>query len=229
MNISPAFHNLIITVLAFIYVFAVVGIMDFAVKKKGFPQDVSRKIVHIAAGSWLIFWLFYDASHWTKYLNIAPAFLWTILLLFKGFTAKPDDEAVRTMTRTGERRELLKGPLFFTIVMSVMGTFFYYQPIAVTSMGILAWGDGLAPVIGRRFGNRKFKILSEKTLEGSLTFLIFGFFGALLFNLILLGEVNFINIMVLVISAAIIEAASPSNLDNILIPVVCILIDILVI
>jgi dolichol kinase len=181
-------------------------------------------VVHIAAGSWLIFWVFYDPSHWTKYLNIAPAFVWTILLLIKGFTAKPDDEAVKTMTRTGDRRELLKGPLFFTIVMNIMGTFFYYHPIAITSMGILAWGDGLAPVFGKRFGNHKFKILAEKSLEGSLAFLVFGFLGALIFNWLLIGEINFVLIAVLTVISGIAEMVSPSNSDNFIIPAVCIVI-----
>lgn len=71
---NPFLYNIIIAFLGIVYVFAVVGIMDTVVKKVSFPQDISRKIVHIAAGSWLIFWLFFDDSHWSKYLNIAPAF-----------------------------------------------------------------------------------------------------------------------------------------------------------
>jgi phytol kinase len=80
---NPVLNNIIVTVIGIFYVFSVVGIMDFAVKK-GFAQDISRKIVHVAAGSWLIFWPLYNQSGWTKYLNITPALIWTILLLIKG-------------------------------------------------------------------------------------------------------------------------------------------------
>jgi len=66
---SPELYNIFITVLGLVYVFGIVGLMDYAVKK-GLAQDISRKIVHIAAGSWLIFWPLYDSTHWTKYLNI---------------------------------------------------------------------------------------------------------------------------------------------------------------
>lgn len=83
---NPVLQNIIVTIGGLVYVFGVVAIMDFAVKK-GFPQDLSRKVVHIAAGSWLIFWPLYNPDHWTKYLNITPALIWTILLLIKGFTA----------------------------------------------------------------------------------------------------------------------------------------------
>lgn len=220
---TPLIYNSLIAILSIIYVFAVVGIMDFLVKKKNFPQDISRKLVHIAAGSWLIAWLFFDDLHWSRYFNIAPAFIWTVLLLLKGFTASSDDEAVKTMTRTGDRRELLKGPLYFTVVMCLMGTVYYKTPIALTAMGILGWGDGLAPVVGKRFGKHKFFILSEKSIEGSLAFLIFGFFGALLFNLFFYESIDIGFILAMAILATFVEAVSPKDLDNLLIPLSIIL------
>jgi phytol kinase len=217
---SPILNNIIITVISVIYVFAAVAIMDFAVKK-GFPQDLSRKVIHIAAGSWLIFWIFYDQTHWTKYLNIAPAIIWSALLLLKGFTARPDDEAVKTMTRTGDRKELLKGPLYFTLVMNLMGTFFFYTPFAITSMGLLGWGDGLAPVFGKKFGKHPYKVFAVKTIEGSVAFLIFGIFGASLFHLLLSGSIPITDILFCAVITTIIEAVSPRDIDNLLIPLAC--------
>ena len=214
---NPVLNNAVITLLSFIYVFGVVGLMDFAVKK-GLSQDISRKIVHIAAGSWLLFWPLFDQSHWTKYLNISPALLWTFLLFIKGFTAKPDDQAVKTMTRTGDRKELLRGPLYFTLVMNVMGTVFFYSVGAIISMGFLSWGDGLAPVIGQKYGRHKYKILSEKSVEGSIAFLIFGILGCIIFSIILLGTININFILIASIIATLVEASSPSNWDNILVP-----------
>lgn len=218
---DPIIQNLLVTLLGLVYVFSVVGIMDFAVKK-GFPQDISRKIVHISAGSWLIFWPLYDLTHWTKYLNITPAFIWTILLLIKGFTAKPDDKAVKTMTRTGDRRELLKGPLFFTLVMNLMGTLFLYSPVALTSMGFLGWGDGLAPVFGKRFGKLKFTFLSEKSVEGSIAFLIFGLIASILFNYFFFQRVDLMLLFICAGLTTLVEALSPKDMDNILIPLACI-------
>lgn len=191
--------------------------MDLAVKK-GFPQDLSRKVVHVAAGSWLIFWLAYDSSHWTKYLNITAAFIWTILLLVKGFTAKPDDKAVKTMTRTGDRRELLRGPLYFTLVMDLLGTVFYSTPFALTAMGFLTWGDGLAPVVGSRYGKHAYKVFSNKTIEGSITFFVLGLAGAVLFNMLFGKSINLEFMLLCAVVATIVEGISPRDLDNILIP-----------
>lgn len=214
---SPALFNILITIASLVYVFGVVALMDLAVKK-GFPQDLSRKVVHVAAGSWLVFWLLYDSSDWTKYLNITASFLWSILLLQKGFAARPDDQAVKTMTRTGDRRELLRGPLYFTIVMNLLGTAFYATPFALTAMGFLTWGDGLAPVVGTRFGRHHYKIFSNKTAEGSLTFFVLGLLGAALLNLLFGFQINFEFMVLCAVIATIVEGVSPKDLDNLLIP-----------
>lgn len=217
---SPFPQNIVVSIITLAYVFIVVGVMDFFVKK-GFPQDLSRKVVHIAASSWLISWYFIDFSHWSMYFNILPAFVWFVLLIQKGFFAGPDDEAVKTMTRTGDRRELLRGPLYFTIVMMIMGTFFIGTEFAVISMAILGFGDGLAPVIGKRYGKLKFYILSEKTVEGSITFLFFAIVGSILYSQVLLGDFNISLILKMTITSFLIEAISPKDVDNLLIPVVC--------
>lgn len=214
---SPVLFNILITVGSLVYVFGVVALMDLAVKK-GFPQDLSRKVVHVAAGSWLIFWLFYDSSHWTKYLNITAAFIWTIFLLVKGFTAKVDDKAVKTMTRTGDRSELLRGPLYFTLVMNLLGTVFYSTPFALTAMGFLTWGDGLAPVVGTRYGKHSYKVFSNKTIEGSITFFVLGLAGAVLFNMLFGNSINLEFMLICAALATVVEGISPRDLDNILIP-----------
>ena len=127
------------------------------------------------------------------------------------------------MTRTGDRKELLKGPLFFTIVMDIMGTIFFYQPVAMTSMGLLGCGDGLAPVFGKKYGKHKYNIVTEKRIEGSLAFLIFGIFGAAVFHLILSGEVEITKLMLCAVVATIVEALSPKDIDNFLIPITCLI------
>jgi phytol kinase len=220
---NPVINNVIVTICGILYVFSVVSIMDFAVKK-GFPQDLSRKIVHVAAGSWLIFWPLYDQSDWTKYLNITPALIWTVLLLIKGFTAGPNDQAVKTMTRTGDPKELLKGPLYFTLVMNLMGTVFFYSPFALTSMGLLGWGDGLAPVFGKRFGKHKYNLYAEKSIEGSIAFFIFGFLAAIVFQFLFFNTVDIKLIFICAVLTTFIEAISPKNLDNVFIPVACFLV-----
>ncbi|MDX2129499.1 MAG: phosphatidate cytidylyltransferase [Chloroherpetonaceae bacterium] len=218
-GISPLWNNVLFCTITFIYVFSLVALMDFLVKRYGLPQDISRKITHIGAGTLIIFIPFFDDGHWTKYLNVGIYVLWIVLLTLKGLTAGPDDEAVRTMTRTGNPHELLKGPLFFVIVGTICGTFFYKSFEGVVAMAVLGWGDGVAPLIGSRYGKMKYAILSPKSIEGSLSVFLFGFGAALFFVWwIIPTDFNLIRICFITLIATIAEAVSPKEVDNFLIP-----------
>jgi len=226
-GLDPLLWNIFATFLVFLYIMSIIKFMDFLVTK-GFPQDISRKIIHIAAGSWVVFWPIYYGAHWSYVLNIAVAFMWTVLFIVKGLTASPEDYAVKTMTREGNPKELLKGPLFFTLVMNTLGIFFFMQYSAVVTMAILGWGDGLAPLFGKYYGKHKYKLLGrEKTLEGSLGLFIFGIIGALILTLIVrpIGMpadfiLLFSSICIAALIGTIVEAVSPADVDNILIPLV---------
>jgi len=210
---------------------SIIKFMDVLVSK-GFPQDISRKIIHIAAGSWVIFWPLYYAAHISYVLNIAIALLWTVLFVTKGLTATPDDPAVKTMTRTGDPKELLRGPLFFTITMEILGIFFFMKFSAVAAMAVLGWGDGLAPLFGKYYGKHKYKLIGrEKTIEGSIGMFLFGYIGLLVLSLIVWPSGMPLNITQLLISgliisliATIVEALSPADVDNFIIPFVVVLI-----
>jgi phytol kinase len=223
LGVSPLVGNLLATVLTFIYVFGLVALMNFFVTSFGLPQDISRKITHIGAGSIIVFLPLYNDLHWSKYLNILIMVVWLILLIQKGFFANPDDEAVKTMTRTGDRRELLKGPLYFVIVSIICGTLFYKTFPGIVAIICLAWGDGFAPIIGSRYGKWKYKIFSDKSIEGSLTMFIFAFVASIFFVwLIIPSTLNINRILIIALAAMIIEGFSPKEIDNILIPITAI-------
>ncbi len=225
-GLPPILWNMFTTFIVFVYIMSIIKFMDFLVTK-GFPQDVSRKIVHVAAGSWVIFWPLFCAKDLSYVLNIAVAVLWTILFIVKGLTASSEDYAVKTMTRSGDPKELLRGPLFFTLVMEVLGVFFFMNYAAVVTMAILGWGDGLAPLIGKYYGRRKYKLLGrEKTIEGSLGMFLFGFLGSLILVFVVqpIGmpqsiESLILSILIACLIGTIVEAISPADIDNILIPI----------
>ncbi|NTU97001.1 MAG: phosphatidate cytidylyltransferase, partial [Chlorobiaceae bacterium] len=171
-SLPVVWHNALVTLMTFVYVFSVPPLMDYLVTNHGLPRDISRKITHICAGSTIIFLPLFIDGHWSQYLNVAIFAVWTLLLVQKGLFAADDDQAVKTMTRTGDKRELLKGTLYFVVVAMICGTLYYKRLEGVLAMAVLGWGDGLAPVIGTRFGKMKYHILSDKSIEGSLAFFV---------------------------------------------------------
>ncbi|ARV59896.1 phosphatidate cytidylyltransferase [Nostocales cyanobacterium HT-58-2] len=220
LGVSPLVGNLIATALTFVYVFGLVALLNYCVTKFGLPQDISRKITHIGAGSIIGFLPLYSDLHWSKYLNVTIFVVWIVLLVQKGLFAKPDDEAVNTMTRTGDRRELLKGPLYFVIVGTICGTLLYKTFPGIVAMAILGWGDGVAPMIGSYYGKLKYKILSNKSWEGSLSMFVFASAASVFFIwLIIPSQLNMSRILLLALLATIVEGCSPKEIDNILIPI----------
>ena len=225
--------------MALIYIQGIILLMERMVKAGKLSSDLSRKVIHIAAGSFIWIWLFIDTSDNFSYLfNIAVPLLFFFTFLYKGYRGSPDDKDVKTMSRTGDPRELLKGTLYFTIVMMIAGTIFYGTYVGFLMMAIVGWGDGLAPYIGKRWGSRTYKTFGrEKTLEGSLGVFLFSVVGSLIFFVLLgiiggidlgtgailpnpgVGIVEVIGVIIILgIVTMIVEALSPADIDNLLIP-----------
>ena len=237
---NPLIWNLAFGVIVLmIYVKGIIFLMEKLVNSGRLSSELSRKIIHVAAGSFIWAWLFMDPTDdWSYLFNIAVPFLFFLTFLYKGFRGSPDDPDVITMSRTGDPRELLRGTLYFTIIMMVAGTVLFGSYAGMLMMAIVGWGDGFAPYIGSRWGNHKYKTLGrEKSIEGSIGVLIFSIIGSMVF-LVILGIVGgpidasdavlrdpgenltviITVIVVLAIVAMVIEALSPADIDNILIP-----------
>ncbi len=212
--------NTVIGVVEIIYIFLVIGIMDKLVAK-GFPSDLSRKVIHIAAGSFVIFWPLFDPTHWSRYFCVAMPFIWVLLFLSKGLSNNTDDPAVKTMTRTGNPRELLRGPLMFALVMVIIGLWLFNRMSAVAALGMMTWGDGLAPYVGK-YGKAAYKTFgAKKTYLGSATVFLAGVIGSALM-MIITGVAAFgmpwKALLISGIVSMLVEAFSPRDVDNLLIP-----------
>lgn len=218
-SLSPVWHNALVTVLSFVYVFSVPPILDYLVSNHGLPRDISRKITHICAGSVIVFLPLFVDTDWSCYLNVSVFVVWAVLFFLKGLFAAEDDQAVKTMTRTGDRRELLRGTLYFVLVGIVCGTLYYKTFEGVLAMAVLGWGDGWAPIIGTRLGKMKYRVFSDKSVEGSLAFFAGSVTAALFFVWLIVPE-SFEpgKILLVALLATIVEGMSPKEFDNLIVP-----------
>jgi len=222
-SLPVLWHNVLIAFLSLIYVFSVPPLMDYLVTNHNLSRDISRKITHICAGTVIIFLPLFQDGHWSQYLNVSVYVIWALLFIQKGLFAADDDQAIKTMTRTGDRRELLKGTFYFVIVGIICGTVFYKELPGVLAMAVLGWGDGLAPIVGMKLGKMEYKVLCKKTVEGSLAFFAGSLLAGMFFVwLIIPAAFNLSAILIIALVATIVEGVSPKEVDNILIPVVVI-------
>ncbi len=218
-SLPLVWHNALVTLMTFAYVFSIPPLMDWMVSNHGLPRDISRKITHICAGSTIFFLALYREGDWSQYLNITVFAVWALLLVQKGLFAAADDQAVKTMTRTGDKRELLRGTLYFVAVAMLCGTVYYKQFAGVLAMAVLGWGDGLAPIVGTRFGKIRYKLVCDKSIEGSLAFFAGSFLAGLVFvHLIVPEAYDPVRIAIIAAVCTVVEGVSPKEVDNLLIP-----------
>lgn len=137
--------------------------------KYGVPE-LSRKFVHLSACSWLFFWPLFDSSHWGWRLNVTVPVVMSLRLLYKGAILKdPEDEDVRSMSRTSSPSELLYGPLQMTLVMTYVGLTKFMTPTGIIIMASLV-GDGMAAMVGIAYGRHKYRVPlgGDKSVEGTI-------------------------------------------------------------
>ena len=86
----------------------------------------------------------------------------------------------------------------------------------------MTWGDALAAILGRRYGQRKYSVLSStRSVEGSLAMLLFSWlatFLALLFLPPLGWQTSLLYSLALAVFATLVEALSPWHIDNLTVP-----------
>jgi len=150
---------------------------DYAAARGWVSSSLSRKIIHIGTGPiFVLCWLLF---------NNAPSARWLAAIVPLGITAQfalvglnviSDEQAVKAMSRSGERREILHGPLFYGIAF-VLLTLLYWKdsPIGITALMVMCGGDGLADIVGGRFGKGTLPWSPRKTWAGSLAVFLGGF------------------------------------------------------
>lgn len=150
---------------------------DFAAGRGWISSDLSRKIIHIGTGPlFVLCWLLFSDAPSARWLAALVPFAITAQFVLVGTGVIKDESAVRAMSRTGDRREILRGPLLYGIVFVAL-TLIYWKnsPIGIVALMLMCGGDGLADILGRRYGNAKLPWNKGKSVVGSLSV----FFGGL--------------------------------------------------
>ncbi|MFX0178000.1 MAG: diacylglycerol/polyprenol kinase family protein [Candidatus Hodarchaeota archaeon] len=225
--------DLIATFISLISVFLLVQINARIQKSGKVSTIVTRKLVHIFAGPiYIITWLLFTGNVFSHYFAVIVPTLFIIQFISIGTGKMKNESFVASMSRTGDPRELLKGTLYYAIIMAIITLVWFYVPLgdvhnlnptSLVVIGCLSGGDGLADIVGRKFGGvRKFGIKgSEKTLVGSLAMFLGSFLVSLILVLIFsLAATNLyiikliLPIIIISLVATIVEALSPKGIDN---------------
>ncbi|MEX2683446.1 MAG: diacylglycerol/polyprenol kinase family protein [Candidatus Sigynarchaeota archaeon] len=236
MSADPAV-NLLLMACSYAYGFIVIGIGRFLQRRLGKDASFTRKVIHLFAGysSFVVFWF-------------SPAFAWLAIIIGVSFTALlymarpagPLHAVFDSMARPDDRKAGgLGGPVYYAISLTVLTSIctfpllpqllpYFWIPASCLSMMFV--GDGIAPIIGKRWGKHVYGN-HGRTVEGSLAVFAGGFAGfaitlfiAICFatNQLVPGQIATVIIIGLVVSGinTAVEAISPSGYDNMTCPLV---------
>jgi phytol kinase len=145
--------------------------LDFAAHRGWIESRLSRKLIHILTGPlFVLCWLLFPDEFWyERWLAALVPLLFTVQFALIGLGVVKDEASVKAMSRSGDRREILKGPLFYGIIFVVMTLVFWKDsPIGMTALMLMCGGDGLADVMGRGLKSAPLPWSRGKTWFGSL-------------------------------------------------------------
>jgi phytol kinase len=200
-------------------------INDFAAHKGWISSRLSRKIIHIGTGPiFVLCWLLFPNTSTSRYIAALVPLAITLQFFLVGIGVLRDDSAVQAMSRTGDPREILRGPLYYGLIFIGCTVLFWYDsPIGIVALMLMCGGDGLADILGRNFGRSHIPWNPRKTLIGSLGM----FTGGLILSSIVIaiyGEIGIFsisfleilpNLIIISLAGTVVESLPIRDVDNI--------------
>ena len=222
------------TLITFAIAVLFLRLMDFIAQRGWIESRLSRKFIHIGTGPiFVLCWLMFPDLPISRWLAaLVPLFI-TAQFALVGTGILQDEAAVKAMSRTGDRREILRGPLLYGIVF-VLITLIYWKDslVGIPALMMMCGGDGIADIVGRRVRSPRLPWSPEKTLAGSLSVFAGGWLLTLLVFAIYVWAGTFsgpsgryvLPITWVALGAMLVESLSFKDVDNITVTAVSALI-----
>ncbi|CAO1944543.1 unnamed protein product [Urochloa humidicola] len=174
------YHDLGSTAVTAGVALALLKFFEELAKRGVFEQKLSRKLVHISVGLvFLLFWPLFSSATYAPFLAALAPGINIIRMFLLGTGLMKNEAMVKSMSRSGDYRELLKGPLYYaTTITFATSLFWRTSPIAIALVCNLCAGDGIADVVGRRLGKQKLPYNPNKSYAGSIAMAVAGFLAS---------------------------------------------------
>ncbi|KAJ8550790.1 hypothetical protein K7X08_000160 [Anisodus acutangulus] len=231
---NPVIGDLIATALSGGIALSMLRLWEETAKRRVFDQKTNRKLVHISIGLvFMLCWPMFSSGHQGAILAALIPGLNIIKMLLLGLGIWKDDATVKSMSRFGDHRELLKGPLYYALAITcACAVYWRYSPISIGLICNLCAGDGIADIVGRRFGKQKLPYNKNKSFAGSVAMATAGFLASIgylhyfsLFGYIEVSSKMVLGFLFVSLAAALVESHPLSSEldDNLTVPLISVL------
>jgi phytol kinase len=200
-------------------------LMDFFAHQGWIESRLSRKVIHIGTGPiFVLCWLLFPEVWYARWLAALIPFAITVQFALIGLGIMKDEASVKAMSRTGDPKEILRGPLYYGIMFVLLTLVFWKDsPVGMTALMIMCGGDGIADLVGRYFKSPKLFHSPQKSVAGSLGV----FFGGWLLSALMLAVYTALGIFagpfsrfllpvtVISVVATLVESLPQKDIDNV--------------
>ncbi|XP_061357682.1 probable phytol kinase 3, chloroplastic [Gastrolobium bilobum] len=178
---DPLVSDICATALSGVVALSILRLWQETAKRGLFDQKLNRKLVHISIGLvFMLCWPLFSTDNWASILAALIPGVNIIRMLITGLGIYKDEATVKAMSRFGDYRELLKGPLYYASTITLACIIYWRtSPISIAAICNLCAGDGMADVIGRRFGGKKIPYNKNKSYAGSIAMASAGFLASI--------------------------------------------------
>jgi phytol kinase len=170
--------------ISYVYAGGLLVLAEVVRRWRGYPQDFTRKIVHIGAGMW-VFGVLALFDNW--YIGIIPftSFIVINYFLWRYKVLGAMDAADST-----------PGTVYFALSISILFALFWRTDspndlgyVAAAGTMAMTWGDSMASLLGRRFGRHHYTVFGgTRSWEGSAAMLVAAFVAMFLTILLVPGS-----------------------------------------
>jgi len=218
--ISNAWLSMVVTLVLCIVWMRIINLLT---DRQVIGRSFSRKLIHIGTGPiFVLCWMLFPDKNISRYLAALVPFLIALQLFLVGKGKMQDRTSILAMATSGEKSELLKGPLLYGIVFVLITVFFWKSIHAVVALMILCGGDGIADIAGNRLKSPRLPWTKSKTVAGSISMFLGGILLVLAIivlvrgNFLIHSSVEDIILPLILISflATLVESFTPSDWDN---------------
>ena len=177
-------------------------------------SELVRKVVHIGTGNIVLLAWWMNIPGW---IGVSAGVFFAIVTL-----ASYRFQLLPRIDNVGRKSF---GTFFYAVSIAVLVGWFWgvnRPEFGVLGILVMTWGDGLAGLVGKRFGRHRYQLWGmEKSWEGSLTMAIVATLvsGIILSNVVV-STAQLITIAFTVgILSAVLEAFSNLGIDNLTVPI----------
>lgn len=222
MMSSEVAANVLLMFLCYVYILVMILISSKMPDALHLSQKTSRKFLHAMIGNLPFIIPFFTAGVYPAL--VAAPFIFLTFIASPHSPFKDVSKKLKGLANITEEGHSL-GLVFYAISYTVLALLFASKPYVIAA-GILpmAYGDSTASLVGEKHGKTKYRVVADKSVEGSAVMLAVSFLS-LVMGLVFFSLLYPLSVPDLIIPAfgvalvtTLVEALSPSGSDNLLVP-----------